>query len=367
MTNLAEICRTAAGPYLARFGDRVLPSHQRAMRAITDCRTSALGGQLYQCECGVNRPVYHSCRNRHCPKCQGGVAQGWLEKQRGFLLPTGYALATCTLPSELRNIARSEQRKVYSILMREAAHALLDVTAKKDFIGGEVPIMAVLHTWSRAMIFHPHVHMLFCVGGLDVRDRTWMKPAKRRYVLPSFALAKTFRERVKSAFVKAGLADQIPEGVWKRRWVAHVKKVGSGEKALLYLSRYVYRTAVSDERIESFDGHRVTFRWTDSRNGETRHDCLAVEEFLRRFLQHVLPRGFVRVRYYGLWAPRRRKDLAFARELLSRHAVACGSSALRGQATPTDHSRPFPDLRCPACGRVYRHPPTKIPRTRGPP
>ena len=367
MTDLAEICRTAAGPYLARFGDRVLPSHRRAMRAITDCRTSALGGQLYECECGVNRPVYHSCRNRHCPKCQGGVAHQWLEKQRGFLLPTGYALATCTLPSELRNIARSEQRKVYSILMQEAAHALLDVTANKGLIGGEVPVMAVLHTSSRAMIFHPHVHMLFSVGGLDVKGRTWMKPAKRRYVLPSFALAKRFRERVKAAFAKAGLADQIPEEVWKRRWVAHVKKVGSGEKALLYLSRYVYRTAISDERIESFDGHRVGFRWTDSRSGETRRESLVVEEFLRRFLQHVLPRGFVRVRYYGLWAPRKRKDLAWARDLLIRHAAACGSSSLQVKTASADHSRPLSELRCPACGRVYRSPPTKIPRTRGPP
>lgn len=194
-----------------------------------------------------------------------------------------------------------------------------------------------------------------------------MKPAKRRYVLPSFALAKRFRERMKTAFAKAGLADQIPEGVWKRRWVAHVKRVGSGEKALLYLSRYVYRTAISDARIESFDGHHVTFRWTDSRSGETRHECLAVEEFLRRFLQHVLTRGFVRVRYYGLWAPRRRKDLALAGDLLNRHATACGSSILQVQATPPDHSGPIPDLRCPACGRVYRSPPMKIPRTRGPP
>ena len=367
MTDLAEICRTAAGPYLARFGDRVLPSHRWAMRAITDCRTSALGGQLYQCECGVNRPVYHSCRNRHCPKCQGGVAQGWLEKQRELLLPTGYALATCTLPSELRNIARSEQRKVYSILMYEAAHALLDVTAKKDFIGGEVPIMAVLHTWSRAMIFHPHVHMLFSVGGLDVKGRTWMKPAKRRYVLPSFALAKRFRERTKASFSKAGLLDRVPERVWKRRWVAHVKKVGSGEKALLYLSRYVYRTAISDERIESFDGHHVGFRWTDSRSGEIRHECLAVEEFLRRFLQHVLPRGFVRVRYYGLWALRRRKHLALAGALLCQHAAACRSSSLQVKNAGVDHSRQIPSLRCPACGRVYQKPPMKIPRTRGPP
>jgi len=367
VTDLAEICRTAAGSYLARFGDRVLPSHRRAMRAITDCRTPALGGQLYECECGVNRPVYHSCRNRHCPKCQGGVAHQWLEKQRGLLLPTGYALATCTLPSELRNIARSEQRKVYSILMQEAAHALLDVTSKKALIGGEVPIMAVLHTWSRAMVFHPHVHMLFSVGGLDVKQRTWMKPARRGYVLPSFALAKRFRERVKAAFAKAGLLDRVPERVWKKRWVAHVKKVGSGEKALLYLSRYVYRTAISDERIESFDGYYVGFRWTDSRNGKTRHESLAVEEFLRRFLQHVLPLRFVRVRYYGLWAPNRRKDLALAHRLLTRHTTACGFSLTRIQDAPANHSRPPPEFRCPACGRVYQKPPRNIPRTRGPP
>ena len=367
MTDLAEICRTAAGPYLTRFADRMLPSHQRTLWAITACRTPALGGQLYECECGVNRPVYFSCRNRHCPKCQGGVAQAWLEKQRAFLLPTGYALATCTLPSELRNIARSEQRRVYSILIREAAHALLDVTAKRGFIGGEVPIMAVLHTWSRALIFHPHVHMLFSVGGLDLDKETWLKPSKRRYVLPSFALAKRFRERMERAFAREGLGETVPKQVWKKRWVAHVKKVGSGEKALLYLSRYVYRTAISDDRIETFDGSLVGFRWTDSQSGKTRHERLKVEEFLRRFLQHVLPRGFVRVRYYGLWAPRRRKDLAFARELLIRHATACGSTPPQVCKDPIDRSPPRSELRCPACGRVYRDPPTRIPRTRGPP
>jgi len=369
VVELADIFREAGPAYCARFGERMLPSHRRVMQDVIDCRTPALGGQLYECECGVEHAVYHSCRNRHCPKCQGNDAERWLESQRELLLPTEYGLATCTLPTELRAAAPTHQRPVYAIVLREAAHAVLDVAGEPRFIGGRTAIMAVLHTWTRAMIYHPHVHMLFPAGGLSADAETWLKPGKRNYILPAYALAKRFRERTEVAFKKAGLYDLVPKRAWSKRWVANVKKVGAGDKALLYISRYIFRIAISNNRIEHFDGNRVTYRWIDSNTGTTKHATLETQDFIARFLQHVLPRSFVKVRYYGLWAPSCRDALTAARDILDHHLRAIGESP-QPQPTndPGQNAEPaHVPLCCPACGATYKKPPRKIPPARGPP
>ena len=360
MAELADILRVAGPDYLQRHGDRMPPSHRRVLRDLVDCRTSVLGGRMFLCHsCGHHHPVYHSCRNRHCPKCQGDRAQAWLERQRERLLPSAYGLATCTLPAGLRRLARSRQRLVYSILISAAAHALLDLAGDRRFIGGLTAVMAVLHTWTRALAYHPHVHLLFPLGGLT-GDDTWIRPRKAAFVLPSYGLAKRFRERVEAAFRAAGLYQQVSPTVWTRPWVAHVARVGSGEQALLYLSRYVFRVAISNRRILAFDGTRVTI--ATGRRAQT--VTLTAHELIRRFLQHVLPRGFVKVRYYGLWAPTNRHKLATARTILENHLAAVGKPVRRRDSAP-DPANTTP--RCPRCGVPYRSPPIRIQRTRAPP
>jgi hypothetical protein len=365
MTELAEIFRDAGPAYVQRFGDRLLPSHRRVLRDVVACRTPALGGQMFFCHrCDIEHSVYFSCRNRHCPKCQAGDAERWLERQRGILLPCEYGFATCTLPAELREIAHSHQRVVYSILIREAAHALLEMAGNRLFIGGLTGIMAVLQTWTGVQIYHPHVHMLFPVGGLGENGDSWVKPKKRTYILPGYGLAKVFRKRVEVAFRKAGLYDLVPRKVWHRRWVANVKRVGSGENALLYLSRYVFRIAISNERILAFDGQRVTFS-AKTQDGMTVRHTVGAHEFIRRFLQHVLPKHFVKIRYYGIWAPTCRDKLAVARKILEHHLTAIGKPPRppKTDRCAVHDTRP----RCPYCGTVYRDPPCDIPRSRAPP
>jgi len=365
VVELAEIFRDAGPAYLRRFGDRMLPSHKRVLQKIIVCRTPALGGEMYFCpRCGIEHSVYHSCRDRHCPTCQGHEAERWLEKQRKLLLSCSYGLATCTVPDELRRIARSNQRQVYAILVRSAARALLEVASNRRFIGGLTGVMTVLHTWTRAMIHHPHVHMLFPVGGLGDEGASWIKPRHRRYILPGYALARVFRENVEQAFRKAGLDEEVPRKVWaSERWVAHVKRVGDGDKALLYLSRYVFRVAISNERILAYDGARVTFKAKDQ-DGNAGPVTLAVEEFIRRFLQHVLPKGFVKVRYFGLWGSACRPKLEKARTILHAHHVAIGKKPPR---ISTHEPIPRPTPRCPKCGRPYERSPVTIPRSRAPP
>jgi hypothetical protein len=361
---LADVVRAAGPAYVRRFGDRMLPSHHRVLRDLANCRTPVLGGEMFVCSsCGHRHAVYHSCRNRHCPKCQGDRAEQWLAAQRRLLLPTEYAFATCTLPAGLRELAISHQQTVYSILIHEAAHALLDVASNRTFIGGLTGIMAVLHTWTRALIYHPHVHLLFPIGGLD--GDTWKRSRKRRYALPQSAFAKRFRERVELAFRRRGLYGLTPREAWCRQpWVAHVKRVGSGEQALLYLSRYMFRVAISNRRILAFDGEKVTFSET-RQSGEFVRHTLTAEDFLQRFLQHVLPRGFVKVRYYGLWAPTNRAQLARAREILEHHLEAIGKPLPVRDAAEAEPGRTC--RRCPQCGAPYQDPPTEIPRSRAPP
>lgn len=330
----------------------MLPSQRRVIHHILACRTPALGGHLWEClDCGEQRAVYHSCRDRHCPTCQTDHAQRWLDKQRSLLLPCDHYLITCTLPEELRPLARYHQRIIYDILIREAARAVMDLGSDPEWVGGRLALMAILHTWARSLIYHPHVHILVPAGGLLASDNAWIKPARPRFLMPGYAISKRFRTRFEAALKNCGLHSQAPESVWHKDWVCHVKRVGAGEKALLYLSRYVFRVAISNDRIEFFDGERVTFRWTDSRTGRTRRCTLSAHQFIARFLKHVLPPGFVKVRYYGLWAPTCRRQLEKARSILLDHP-ATQPARVPIAATPLSddsrqHSASHP---CPSCG-----------------
>ena len=330
MPELADIFRDAGPRYLEAHAERMLPSHRRAMHDIIACRTPALGGSLYRCDdCAALDYAYHSCRNRHCPTCQEDRAQDWLERVRARLLPCDHYLLTFTLPSELRALARSHQASVYAALLREAAAAVQTLADDRTWVGGTVGILAVLHTWSRTMEYHPHAHLLVTAGGLTPDGAAWVTPAHPRFLMPGYALSAIFRAKMRDVFGRAELLGAIDPAVWTRPWTVHIQQIGSGEHATRYLARYVYHVALTNHRLDRFAHGRVTFRYTHARTQETRRVTLPVDTFVARFLQHVLPRGFTKVRYYGLLSPTGRTDLERARQLLELHAAAASANTSR--------------------------------------
>ncbi len=373
MIELADIFRRAGPAFLGALQGRMLPSHLRALRDITLCRTPALGGSVYACDtCDAVDYSYHSCRNRHCPKCQDDRAQSWLERLRSRLLPCDHYLLTFTIPAELRTLARSHQRLLYGILLRKAAAAVQTLAADPQWVGGRVAILAVLHTWSRTLAYHPHVHLLVTAGGLSPDGAAWVKPAHPRFLFPGYAISRVFRAKVKDALTRAGLEQKTDPSLWNENtpWVAHVKRIGNGQRAALYLSRYVYRVALTNHRIERFEHGRVTFRYTHARTHQIRRMTLPARDFIARFLQHVLPRGFTKIRYYGLLSPASRKDLDHARHILETAASQItpppAEKAVQDWPSPSPPTPPKPRL-CPVCKRGHLLLQSTIPRPRAPP
>jgi hypothetical protein len=273
---------------------------------------------VYQCDhCGETRYTYHSCRNRACPKCHGDQTERWLAAQRAHLLPCAHFLLTFTLPDDLRALARTHQRTVYGLLMQCAATALQQLARDPRYLGGRLGCLAVLHTWTRALLYHPHVHLLATAGGLAADGTAWIPSRHRRYLVPVQALSAIFRAKMCAALKKAGLLVHVPPGVWEKNWVVHCQPAGRGEQVLAYLGRYIFRVAIPNSRLERIEDGQVTFRYRDNRTQQVRRVTLSGVEFLHRFLAHVLPRDCVKVRYYGLWSPTGRCDLERARTLLS--------------------------------------------------
>jgi hypothetical protein len=304
---LAAVLRRHWPAYARQFGPRLLPSHRRAVAAILACRTPALGGQLYRCDCGRRHYAYHSCNHRACPQCGHADATEWLERQRRRLLPVPYYLVTFTVPEALRSFLRSNQKRCYPALLRQSAGALADVARAHKDLGAQVGLLAVLQTWTRDLRYHPHVHCVVPAGGLSENGLRWVRPKQPDYFLPQRVLAARFRTRLQAALRQSpALFRQIPSSVWRQDWVADVQPVGRGEGALKYLAAYVYRTALSAQRIVADDGQHVTFAWRDHQ-GRSRTTRLTPSAFLHRFLQHVLPKGLPRVRYFGFLAPAAKK------------------------------------------------------------
>jgi hypothetical protein len=356
MPELADIVRAAGPAYLAAHAGRVLPSHRRALRDLAQCRTPALGGSRYRCDhCGALAYRYHSCRNRHCPTCQDDRAQQWLQRLRARLLPCDHYLLTFTLPAELRPVARAHQRRVYSALLRQAAATVQTLAQDRQWVGGTPGILAVLHTWSRTLAYHPHAHLLVTAGGLAPDGTAWVKPAHPRFLAPGYMLSAIFRAKMRHALTRAGLDREIDPTVWSRQWTVHVQRIGRGEHAARYLSRYVYRVALTNQRLERFSNRQVTFRYTHSRTHQSRRLTLPVQAFLARFLQHLLPRGFPKIRSAGLLSPGRRGDLQWARHLLQRHEPATDPPADTADprtAPPCRSATPPTATRsCPVCQR----------------
>jgi hypothetical protein len=341
MVELADIFRRYAPDYIERFGDRMLPSHHRAIQDIIACRTEQMGGHLYCCEnpeCKQMVYAYHSCGNRSCPKCGQDKTQQWVEKQRNLLLPTHYFLVTFTLPCQLRVVARSNQKVVYNQLFKSSAAALQKLAIDPRFVGGEIGMMGGLHTWQRDMGYHPHVHFIVPGGGLSPNRGEWL-PAGTDFFIPVKALSVIFRAKMRDGLRKAGILGTIPTHVWQTDWVVHCMPVGNGTSALKYLAPYVYRAAITNNRIEKLENDQVSFRFKNSETERWESKTLPALDFIHRFLQHVLPKGFVKIRYYGLLAANKRKLLNLVKGLLGAIDVIVTPSAPESQ-----------QYTCPCCG-----------------
>jgi hypothetical protein len=375
---LADIFREAGTDYRRAFASRMLPSHLKAMRDIQACRTPALGGHLRSCDnhCGTQQYSYHSCRNRHCPKCHTDQTRRWLEAQKARLLPCPYFLLTFTLPAELRPLARSHQKQLYPALLSTSARSVLSLAANPRYLGARPGLMTVLHTWTRAMIYHPHAHILVTGGGLAPDGDRWVDPVHPAFLLPGRALSKMFRGKFRAALEKARLIDEAPPAVWHKSWVVHVQQAGSGEKVLEYLSRYLFRIAIANSRLERFENGAVTFRYRDNRSGQIKHCTLPAGEFISRFLQHVLPARLPKVRYHGIYSPSRNKDLERARGLLPPRRVPFQPAPpVPDEAAPLAPDAPVEknavelseDPLCPSCKIGRMRIVALLPRQRDPP
>lgn len=274
------------------------------MTAIRRCRTPALGGHVYRCaDCAGMDFAYHSCNHRACPRCGGADTAAWTERQEARLLPVEYFLVTFTLPAQLRAVVCARAELLHDLLFAESAAALQQVAAVPRLLGAELGFIGVLHTWGRQLQHHPHVHFVVPAGGL--RGRTWVAARQPDWLLPVRKLAAVFRQRMEAALrtQAADLHAGVPAAVWRAPWVVHCQAAGTGTHVVRYLARYVGRTAISDERIVHLGEDRVVFRYTDSATRQPKQCTLGAGEFLRRYLQHVLPPGQHRVRYFGWMHP----------------------------------------------------------------
>ena len=290
----------------------MLPSHKKAMAAIESCRTVALGGHLYYCsKCDKDCYSYHSCKSRYCPRCQNEQSDAWVEKQQELLLNVPYFLVTFTLPAELRQLARSNQKTVYNILIKSAANTVLELMEGR--LDGMVGILSVLQTWTRDLRYHPHVHMLVTGGALSKDGEHWHRP-RYPYLVSQRVLSDVFEGKFLHALKKEKL--HINARLPKKRWVVDVLAVGSGQTALRYLAPYIFRVAISNRRIVKLQDEKVTFLFKDSKTKKLRPAVLTVNHFIHRFLQHVLPHRFIKVRTYGLFSPHHKHLLQNAKQIV---------------------------------------------------
>ena len=353
MFEVADVFRQFAGSYLAAHGAAMLPSHRCAIADILACRTAALGGQQWCCtNCGNLLHVFHSCRNRACPKCHGAQTRAWLDQRRAEMLPVPYFHVIVTLPEELRETLRRHQKAGYGALIKLTAGAIVDLARNPRWLGGTPGVLAVLHTWTQRMIFHPHVHCLVTGGGLSDDGTVWT-PAADSYLFPKAALARIVRARFRDALAELCPQLDLPQHVWKIPWVVHIAPWGHGEQAVLdYLARYVFRIAITNNRILAIDASTVTFRYTDRAAKRQRSETVPGHEFMRRFLQHVLPAGFHKVRYYGLWHPSRRHQRDNLRNVLLLHQPATSPADITDpsdQASAAQPDTPLQPRTCPHC------------------
>ena len=373
---VADIFRDHGPGYRQCYADRLSMEQRRAMRAIELCRTAALGGHVDECDqCGALRISYNSCRNRHCPKCQCLDKERWLEDRRRDLLPVPYFHLVFTLPRELGPLALRNQALMYDALFRSASQALMELSADRRHLGAQIGATALLHTWSQTLTYHPHVHFIVTGGGLSTDGRRWVR-AKRSFFLPVRALSRLFRGKMLAAVKTAYQTDalvfpgtiaelagakafhRLLDALYETEWVVYCKPpFRRPEQTLEYLARYTHRVAISNDRIAGCQDGKVTFRYRDSAANRIRQMSLEAEEFIRRFLQHVLPNRFVRMRHYGLLSTRNRKTkLARCHILLGhRHGPNADEGCQPGWEDLVLRITGVDPRVCPTCGTGRMH------------
>jgi len=354
---VADIIRASGSSFWERQGSHLAWQHRKVMDAIVRCRTAALGGHRDQClRCGHQAISYNSCRNRHCPKCQGNARSKWLAARSAELLPVPYFHVVFTLPHELSGLVLQNKRLLYDLIFRSSAATLLEVARDPKHLGADIGLLSVLHTWGQNLQHHPHVHCVVPGGGLALDGSRWIS-ASPRFFLPVRVLSRVFRAKftvgLKQLFLQCKLQfhgklqelarperlRQFLRQLFTREWVVYAKPpFGGAEHVIHYLARYTHRVAISNHRLVAFQNDQVSFRWKDyAHGGKQKIMTVSADEFLRRFLIHVLPKGLVRIRHFGLFANRRRG------RMLARCRALLGSGDC---ATHTDITVP---LRCPVC------------------
>ena len=359
---MADVVRRFQPAYERRFGPLMLPSHRRALHDIAACMTPAMGGGRYPChDCGHSFWSYHGCRNRSCPKCHGRQTAQWLQKRSAELLPCPYFHLIATVPAELRPWCLRHQKIFYDLLIKITAHAVLDLAAEPRFVGAQVGILAVLHTWTGQLHHHPHVHLLVTAGGVCPDGTAW-QDAPDGFLVPvkklSLLIARRFAHALRHDH--PDLYAQVPPKTWKRPWCTYCKPCGFGQDAVLrYLGRYVFRIALSNARLVAMDDTHVSFRYKVRKTGLWKTETLHGVDFLRRFLFHVLPRGFHKLRYYGLWHPAHKQHQAHARLLLQLAApraheapLPCVGDLAEQALTRSDLEAHTYSVQCPKCRSV---------------
>jgi hypothetical protein len=360
---VADLIRSVGAAFIERNRQWIRWKHVKVLLAIARCRTAALGGHVDQCtRCGHRATIsYNSCRNRHCPKCQTAARDRWIAARQKELLPTRYVHVVFTLPAQLAPLAHQNRKFLYGLLLRASAEALLEVARDPRHLGAEIGFFSVLHTWNQKLQLHPHVHCVIPAGGLSLDHTHWIK-SRSRFFLPIKVLRRVFRGKfvadLKQAFQDrclsfhgnlAALAQPQTFAAWlrllfRKDWVVYAKPpFGGPEYVLQYLGRYTHRVAISNHRLVSFAEGKVTFRWRDSaHNNEQKLMTVSLDEFLRRFLLHLLPKGFVRIRNFGFLANRRRTTLL---PLCFQLLGAAREARADQDASGANHL-----WRCPRCG-----------------
>jgi predicted Zn-ribbon and HTH transcriptional regulator len=363
---VADILHAQGDRFLDRYRSSFGFQQLKAFRAILRCRTAALGGHRDAClHCGYQTISYNSCRNRHCPKCQAQARERWLTARKRELLDTSYFHVVFTVPHELNVLALENPRLFYDLLFTTSARTLLEIASDPKHLGGEIGVIAILHTWGQNLLLHPHIHCVIPAGGLSLDQRRWLRP-RYPFFLPVRVLSRVFRgkflaglkrlhrrKKLQCAGPAAALADRQQFAKLLRRlhrhdWVVYAKPAFGGPMQVLrYLGRYTHRVAISNHRLLAFDQDRVTFRWKDyAHYGKQGQMTLTATEFLRRFFLHVLPKGFVRIRHFGFLTNRfRATRLALGRQLLASN----GSTELQ-VATYDVRSESSCLWHCPRCG-----------------
>lgn len=349
MSAIQDIFTTYGPEYIEKFGNAMPEQHKKVIDAIINCRTAANGTVIYECtECGKTHETFRSCGNRHCPVCQNHKTRQWLEKQLERQVPGHHFMITVTVPESLRPFMRSHQQIGYSALFKSSADAIKLLAKDEKYIGGDVPgFFGALHTWGEQLTYHPHIHFIVPGGAFSTSDEQW-HPSRIDFFLPVFALSSIIRAKFRDEIFKAGKLGEIPSDVWESDWNVNCQAVGNAEYSIRYLAPYVFKVAISDSRIVSVKDRIVTFRCKKEKSNRPRTISLDVMEFIRRYLTHVLPSGFMKIRYYGFMNPNcsiSAKTVADLIELANEFEIEPAIVELA----------PLKPLYCPVCGGKLKY------------